>query len=140
MRYHDRFLLYVVRCRDRFSRRRLLSDSSMDSVRLYSMISMSFSAAAAVAVALSCGVGFVAFGVAVGSVASLILLLLLLLFRYLKREKRGKKKCISTSINKKRRGIVTADGQDVAVAFTFVFVVIRIIHYRSSRTVWSCYC
>ena len=35
---------------------------------------------------------------------------------------------------KKRWGIVTADGQDVAAAFVFVFVVIDIIHNHHFRT------
>ena len=42
---------------------------------------------------------------------------------------------MSTSIsNKKWRGIVTADGQDVAAAFVFVFVVI------AERTVFIVVC
>ena len=34
------------------------------------------------------------------------------------------------ALYKKRRGIVTADGQDVAVAFVFVFSVIDIIYHH----------
>ena len=37
---------------------------------------------------------------------------------------------IFTNILQKWRGIVTADGQDVAVAFVFVFVVIDSIHHH----------
>ena len=51
-----------------------------------------------------------------------------------KQEKKKENEDVWVQVFKKKwRGIVTADGQDVAVAFTFVFVVIRIIH-------WSCYC
>ena len=42
-----------------------------------------------------------------------------------KKRKRGKKN-VWVQVFKKRRGIVTADGQDVAVAFVFVFVFIVI--------------
>ena len=44
-----------------------------------------------------------------------------------KRTNRGKEKVLVQVIKKKWRGIVTADGQDVAVAFVFVFVFIVVI-------------
>ena len=83
----------------------------------------------------SCGVGFVAFGVAVavGCVASFdstTAAAAAVAVSLLEKRKKRKENCMSTSIEKKMRGIVSADGQDVAVAFVFVFVVICFIYHH----------